>query len=94
MVCSRSGREFELVWYVVNLSQAGGGGGKLCARKLKNQMPALGLEVSFGSCGSLIYGLGGFYFHPTEDGSNYVMKPDDEEDCTVYFYDASKPFQA
>ena len=38
LVCSRFGREFELVWYVVNLSQTagGGGGGKLRARKIEN----------------------------------------------------------
>ena len=29
-------------------------------------MPALGLEVTFGSCGSLIYGLGGFHFFPPQ----------------------------
>nr|XP_027098272.1 uncharacterized protein LOC113717685 isoform X2 [Coffea arabica]XP_027098273.1 uncharacterized protein LOC113717685 isoform X2 [Coffea arabica] len=71
----------------VNLSQAGGGG-KLRAWKLKKQMMALSLRVTFGSCRSPIYGLGGFYFHLTEDGPNYVMKPDDEEDHAVYFNNA------
>ena len=54
-------------------------------------MLAFSLGVTFGSCRSLIYGLGGLYFHLTEDGSNYVMKPDDEEDHTVYFNNTSKP---
>ena len=29
-------------------------------------MPALGLEVTFGSCGSLIYGFGGFHYFPPQ----------------------------
>ncbi|KAL3538364.1 hypothetical protein ACH5RR_001730 [Cinchona calisaya] len=92
------GREKSCIYFLVREKRddfvksvgATGTGTSLCARKLKEQLPIKNDEdlrlVSFGSCGSLIYGLGGMLW---EETSSYVPPP--KYPRTTYFYDTANP---